>query len=198
MLHCWSFVSDLFVIVLDLEWSVFIQLLAVWIRRVREAFIGFAVECWAYEARGEHNQGPMASLSWDWRVCTARLRILTFLESVYVLVMLVRVRSTSMIFSSGVICGCVLVRYVRPWVQGSALLSFSDLSLPYFSISCVLCCCFTLGTEGCCFTPSAYGSTKVLFFCRFCVKHGYFNINSTDRQKIIMMHYVFLTFFVRL
>ncbi|KAF3531864.1 hypothetical protein DY000_02042566 [Brassica cretica] len=41
-----------------------------------------------------------------------RLRILTFLESVYALVMLVCVRSTSMIFSSGVICGCVLVRGV--------------------------------------------------------------------------------------
>ncbi|KAF2541096.1 hypothetical protein F2Q68_00029225 [Brassica cretica] len=41
-----------------------------------------------------------------------RLRILTFLESVYALVMLVCVRSTSMIFFSGVICGCVLVRDV--------------------------------------------------------------------------------------
>ena len=53
-------------------WSevVFIQLPAVWIRRVREAFISFAVGCWAYEARGEHNQGPMTSLSWDWRVCS--------------------------------------------------------------------------------------------------------------------------------
>ncbi|KAL0684050.1 hypothetical protein Bca4012_050898 [Brassica carinata] len=68
MLHCWSFASDLFVIVLDLE-------------------------C---------------------RYVQRRLRILTFLESVYALMMLVCVRSTSMIFSSGVICGCVLIRYARP------------------------------------------------------------------------------------
>ena len=51
---------------------VFIQLPAVWIRRVQEAFVGFTMGCWAYEARGEHNQGPITSLSWDWRVCAAK------------------------------------------------------------------------------------------------------------------------------
>ena len=54
--------------------GVFIHLPAVWIRRVREAFIGFTVGCWAYEACGEHNQSPMANLSWDWKVCTATVK----------------------------------------------------------------------------------------------------------------------------
>ncbi|KAL0702597.1 hypothetical protein Bca4012_058719 [Brassica carinata] len=68
MLHCWSILIDLFVIVLDLD----------------EGFI------------------------------QRRLRILTSLDFFYVLVMFVCFMFISMIFSSGVICGCVLVWYARP------------------------------------------------------------------------------------
>ncbi|KAL0652419.1 hypothetical protein Bca4012_095110 [Brassica carinata] len=57
----------------------------------------------------------------QWRVLVGtegcvqrRLRILTSLDSVYVLVMFVCFKSISMIFSPGVIYECVLVRYARP------------------------------------------------------------------------------------
>ena len=75
-------------------------------------------------------------------------------------------------------------------MQGGALLSCSDLFLLCFSISYVLCCRFTLGSEGYCFTSSAYGFGKALLLCRFCVRHDYFNINPTDDQKNISIDYI--------
>lgn len=84
-----------------------------------------------------------------------------------------------------------------PVLECKVVLSVLVVIYPFLVLAYdVLCCCFTLGSEGCCFTSSAYGSGKALFLCRLCVRHGYFNFNPTDDKKKKNPNHILYTFFM--